>query len=114
MKLTLTGIRGQIARLLRDNGINSSQFDPDRVLRAITLACDETAKRTGSTYVETTVGQINGKAILPVGIIQIIRVYIESGASPVLPSGSTNIQDATEVTALAIIGIAEHAPNWEG
>jgi hypothetical protein len=75
MVLTLADIRGQIARLLRDNGINSAQFGPDAVTAAVKMACDDFCKKTGSTYQEEDLQAAMGIVTLPDGLITIVRAF---------------------------------------
>jgi hypothetical protein len=87
--MDLTALRGQLARLLRDNGLNSSQYDPSHVTRAITFACDEIAKRSGCTYKETDIPIVAGAVALPASIIGMVRVFWKNGAAMKLLQKST-------------------------
>lgn len=79
MKLSLSVLRGQLARLLRDNGINGSQFDPVNVTKAINIACDRAAVQTGCSYVETEFSPIDGKITLPTTLITMVRSFYKNG-----------------------------------
>lgn len=81
MYLTLGNIRGQVGRLMRDNGINSSQFDPIVVTKSINFAQEQVAKLTGSSYAESVVSVASGKAPLPTAIVSIVRVFYMDGAT---------------------------------
>ncbi len=94
MKLTLSDIRGQVARLLRDNGINGSQFEPTKVTNAINMACDRAAVQTGCTYSETSVTPTDGKIAIPATTISMVRAfYSDGGTMKLLQKTSLQFED---------------------